>query len=62
MIQVRSRIYRGRPGFAIIGMDTRGRRLSIWCHHEETARKIAAAVKADDHEQVDQLLRKETPR
>ena len=65
MIQVRRSTYRDKPGWSVVGHPkgegVGGWPVSIWVHHESTARQIAALYKATPRDDlaIDRLIREE---
>ena len=66
MIQVRRSTYHDKPGWSVVGHPPDGGvfGVSIWVHHETTARQIAALYKVTpprDDLAIDRLIREEPP-
>lgn len=61
-LQIRSMVYRDRPGFTVTGPDALGRSIRIFVRHRATAEAIRDVIRADgpDREaEIDRLIREE---
>ena len=46
-VQIRPKVYRGVPGFSVIGCEGNGWGARIFCHTREGAEVVKAALKVD---------------
>lgn len=53
MLQIRSKVYRGKPGFSIHGTDPRGRSVRIFAESRVAAERIREKVKRGEEVNVE---------